>query len=64
MGNWNIIETQEDIDGLLSAYNYFHDSCMVSLNFQSGAFVDDKDWAMQFRHAEDRIKSLSFHRQW
>ena len=64
MGNWNIIETQEDIDGLLSAYNYFHDSCMVSLNFQSGAFVDDNDWAMHFGNAEDRILSVVFQSQW
>lgn len=64
MGNWNTIETQEDIDRLMTAYNDFHDSCVVSLNFQSGAFVGDDDWAMHFGNAEDRILSVVFQSQW
>ena len=42
MENWQSAETQKDIEQLMSAYGDFHDACIVSLNFQSGAFVDDK----------------------
>ncbi len=47
MENWQSAETQKDIEQLMSAYGDFHDACIVSLNFQSGAFVDDKS-AMHF----------------
>ena len=51
MGNWSRIETQKDIDLLMEIYSDFHDFCIVSLNFQSGAFVDD-DMAMHFGSAK------------
>ena len=41
MQDWHPIKTQEDIEHLMSAYGDFHDSCIVSLDFQSGAYVDD-----------------------
>ena len=63
MYTWNIIETQEDIDLLMKTFGHFHDACIVSLNFQSGAFVDD-DMAMHFGSAEERILSVIIHRQW
>ncbi|MCI7180464.1 MAG: hypothetical protein SOY12_01965 [Schaedlerella sp.] len=63
MGNWSRIETQKDIDLLMETYGDFHDACIVSLNFQSGAFVDD-DMAMHFGSAEERILSVIFQCQW
>ena len=63
MGNWSRIETQKDIDLLMKIYSDFHDFCIVSLNFQSGAFVDD-DMAMHFGSAEERILSVIFQCQW
>ena len=47
----------------MSAYGDFHDACIVSLNFQSGAFVDDKS-AMHFGGPEERVLSVVFQRQW
>ena len=63
MNFWHDIKTQEDIDLLMSVYGNFHDACIVSLNFQSGAFVDD-DMAMLFGGAEERVLSVKFQRQW
>lgn len=63
MGNWHSVETQKDIDLLLNTYGNFHDSCMVSANFQSGAFVDD-EMAMHFGDAEDHKLSVIFQCQW
>ena len=54
MENWQSAETQKDIEQLMSAYGDFHDACIVSLNFQSGAFVDDKS-AMHFGGPEERV---------
>lgn len=39
MGNWHSIDTQNDIDVLVGTYGDFHDSCIVSANFQSGNSV-------------------------
>ena len=63
MENWQSAETQKDIEQLMSAYGDFHDACIVSLNFQSGAFVDDKS-AMHFGGPEERVLSVVFQRQW
>lgn len=58
MENWQSAETQKDIEQLMSAYGDFHDACIVSLNFQSGAFVDDKS-AMHFGGPEERVLSAA-----
>lgn len=63
MDNWHNIETERDIEFLLSTYNGFHDTCIVSLSFQSGAFVDDEG-AMHFGDAESRRLSVIFQGQW
>ena len=63
MENWQSAETQKDIEQMMSAYGDFHDACIVSLNFQSGAFVDDKS-AMHFGGPEERVLSVVFQRQW
>lgn len=53
MGDWHKVELQEDIDFLMETYGGFHDSCIVSLSFQSGAFVDN-DMAMHFGGAQTK----------
>ena len=63
MQDWHPIKTQEDVERLMSDYGDFHDSCVVSLNFQSGAYVDD-DRAMHFGDAQARVLSVVFQRQW
>lgn len=63
MGKWYRVETQKDIEQLMSTYGDFHDACIVSLNFQSGAFVDDES-AMHFGSPEDHVLSVVFQCQW
>ena len=63
MDGWHKIETQEDIDFLMNTYGYFHDSCIVSMNYHSGAFIDD-DRTLYYGDAKDRKLSVVFQRQW
>lgn len=63
MGDWHSVETQDDIDLLLDTYGGFHDSCIVSCNYQSGTHVNDKR-AMSFGCAEDHNLSVIFQSQW
>lgn len=37
---WNEIKNDEDIQSLMAEYCGFHDSCIVSMNYSSGAFTD------------------------
>ena len=39
---WNEIKNEIDIENLMNEYSGFHDSCIVSINYHSGAFVDDE----------------------
>ena len=39
---WNEIKSEIDIENLMKEYSGFHDSCIVSINYHSGAFVNDK----------------------
>lgn len=63
MDKWCKIKTQEDIDLLMETYGDFHDSCIVSLSFQNGTFVDD-DMTMHFGSAKEKVLSVIFQRQW
>ena len=40
MDSWKTIETQKDIETLFDIYFGFHDSCIVSISYQSGTTVD------------------------
>ncbi|NLB82032.1 MAG: hypothetical protein GX800_10590, partial [Clostridiaceae bacterium] len=57
--NWKEIKTQEDIDELLDVYGGFHDSCIVSLRYESGACVT-ADKAMHFGGASNRELYITF----
>lgn len=59
---WNIIETQDDIDFLLKVFNDFHDSCIVSMQYESGAYLDKSDFSMNPINTE-RTLSITFHSQ-
>jgi len=63
LGNWNNVATQADIDNLLECYGDFHDSCIVSATFRSGAFVDDTR-AMHFGDASSCELHIVFESQW
>lgn len=62
MSQWNIVKNQADIEGLLGAYGGFHDSCIVALNYVSGAHVDDS-LAMGFGAPNDYRLCVKFQRQ-
>ncbi|OBY11855.1 hypothetical protein [Clostridium paraputrificum] len=63
MSCWKNIKTEDDIEELFNIYGGFHDSCIVSVNFKSGAFVDN-EMAMNFGDAQSRKLHVVFHRQW
>ena len=39
---WNEIKNEIVIEDLMNEYSGFHDSCIVSINYHSGSFVDDE----------------------
>lgn len=39
---WTEIKTESDIETLMNDFYSFHDSCIVSMNYTSGNFVDEK----------------------
>lgn len=63
MKHWHNIETQGDINLLMDTYGAFHDSCIITVNFQNGNFVDDTR-AMHHGSPEDHRLSVVFQRQW
>ena len=63
MSEWKKIESQKDIDELLDFYGGFHDSCLVSAVFHSGAYVTD-GLSMGFGAAEEYTLTTTFQRQW
>ncbi|MCI8810145.1 MAG: hypothetical protein HFF84_08465 [Oscillibacter sp.] len=63
MHEWIAVKTQTDIETLLQHFGGFHDSCLVSLSYQSGASVDSKQ-AMSFGGPEQRELHMLFHSQW
>lgn len=60
---WNEVREQEDIDHLLEIYGNFHDSCIVGLEYMSGASVG-RNKSMYFAGPDDRRLDLLLHRQW
>lgn len=59
---WKEITSQDDIDALFSLYGGFHDSCIVSVRYQSGAFVD-VEGTMHFGDLSERELVVTFHSQ-
>jgi len=59
--DYKVIKTQNDIDELMETCNYFHDSCIVSTNYQSGYEVRKDGSIEQFG---DPTVSIIFHSQW
>lgn len=60
---WHQINTQQDIEELINKYGGFHDSCMVSAEYYSGAGVNN-DNSMTFGSSEDRVLKIAFQSQW
>lgn len=62
MGGWKEVRSQQDMEELLGAYAGFHDSCLVSMDYRSGAFVDEAG-GMHCGAPADYALSLRFHSQ-
>lgn len=62
MTDWNYISSEKDITDIMMACGDFHDCCIVSASYQSGAFVDG-DSSMHFGKADDRIMTVTLHSQ-
>lgn len=60
---WNDIETQADIDRLLSEYGDFHDACITGLQYEAGSHVND-DLTMGWDADETYRLVLFLQRQW
>ena len=63
MSEWNEITSRIDIDELLYTSSGFHDTCIFSVNYKSGAFVDEKN-AMHFGMSDDHELTVVLHGQW
>lgn len=60
---WTQITDNTAIDKLMSDYGGFHDSCIVSISYTSGAFVDENG-AMGDGSADEHSISMIVHSQW
>ena len=63
MSEWKEIQSESDIDEVMETLGDFHDSCIVSVNYKSGVFVDEKN-DMCFGSANERELTVLFHCQW
>lgn len=55
------IKNNKDIEKLMEKYNYFHDSCINEISYESGAYVN-KDLSMNSIN-DKRILKVVFQRQ-
>ena len=60
---WNEIKNEIDIENLMKEYSCFHDSCIVSINYHSGAYVDDTG-AMANGGLLEHSVEIILHSQW
>lgn len=60
---WNEIRNENDIESLMTEYGGFHDSCIVSINYQSGAKVDSEG-AMLNGELTEHTLDMVLHSQW
>ncbi len=60
---WNEIKNENDIESLMGEYGGFHDSCIVSVNYQSGAYVDDNGGMANGELLEHSVE-IVLHSQW
>ena len=63
MNDWKVIQSDADSKDLLDNYGGFHDTCLVELNYRSGAYVNRQN-AMIFEPAECFCIQMIFNSQW
>lgn len=57
---WSMVKIQEDTNFLMKTFNYFHDSCIASMQYKSGAYVDKSNFYINPMSTE-RALSVIFH---
>ena len=62
MNEWKQVAIQADIDLLMNEFCAFHDSCIVSVNYFSGSFVDTNG-TMKGGDECDKVLCVSFDSQ-
>ena len=55
------INNKKDIEKLMEEYSYFHDSCIIKISYESGAYVNE-DLSMNLIN-DKRILKVVFQRQ-
>lgn len=56
---WNEIRNDNDIKQLFDCFEYFHDSCIVSMNFETGLDIDNQ---LYMNYGSNRL-NIVFKRQ-
>lgn len=60
---WKNVADQQGIEDLMKTFGGFHDSCITSLSYESGLFVDPRG-AMGMGTPEGFALRMVFHSQW
>lgn len=60
---WTEVKDESAIKELMSEYGGFHDTCIVSINYNSGNYVN-KDRAMGCGDSDEHTISMILHSQW
>ena len=64
MSEWKEIQNQEDINGLMETFVGFHDSCITTVRYESGCYVDEKRNMYAHVPPEKFVLNVVFHSQW
>ena len=64
MNEWRVVLNQQDIHELMEAVVGFHDSCIHSVRYESGCFVDEKRAMNAHVPPEEFVLHMVFHCQW
>jgi len=64
MSEWRSVEDQQGIDGLMETFMGFHDSCIHSLRYESGCYVDGEGSMYAHVPPEKFVLHMVFHSQW
>ena len=64
MRDWKPVQNQQDIDELMETFVGFHDSCIHSVRYDSGCYVDEER-AMYAHVPPEKFRlHMVFHSQW
>lgn len=64
MNEWKTVEDQRGIEELMEAFMGFHDSCIHSLRYESGCYVDGERSMYAHCPPESFVLRMILHSQW